>query len=192
MKQDLGAHAFAFPTPVYIVGSYGKDGKPNAMNVAWGGICGSEPPCVAISIRKSRRSYDNITEKGAFTVNIPSKAHIKEADYFGIASGHKVDKFAATGLTAVKSPHVDAPYIEEFPLCLACKVIHTMELGQHVQFVGEIVSVMADASCLTAGGLPDIEKLAPLLFDPAKSAYNATGEYLGKAFSVGKEFLNKG
>jgi flavin reductase (DIM6/NTAB) family NADH-FMN oxidoreductase RutF len=192
MKKDLGAHTFVFPTPVYIIGSYGKDGKPNAMNVAWGGICGSEPPCVAISIRRSRRTYDNLMEKMAFSVNIPDAAHIKEADYFGIASGHKVDKFATTGLTAVRCPHVDAPYIAEFPLCLECKVIRTMELGQHVQFVGEIVNVMADEACLNAGGLPDIERIAPLLFDPACNAYNAAGAYLGKAFSIGKDFPDKG
>jgi flavin reductase (DIM6/NTAB) family NADH-FMN oxidoreductase RutF len=189
MKKHLGAQAFAFPTPVYIIGSYGKDGKPNAMNVAWGGICGSEPPCVAISVRKSRRTYDNIIEKGAFSVNIPSKAHMKEADYFGIASGHKVDKLGAAGLKTAKCPHVDAPCIEAFPLCLECKVIHKTEFGQHVQFVGEIVNVMVDETCLTANGLPDIEKIAPMLYDPARSAYNAVGESLGKAFSVGKEFL---
>ena len=192
MKKDLGAHTFVFPTPVYIIGSYGKDGKPNAMNVAWGGICGSEPPCVAISVRRSRRTYDNLMEKRAFTVNIPGEAHIKEADYFGIASGHKVDKIAASGLTAVKCAHVYAPYIEEFPLCLECKVIRTAELGEHVQFVGEIVNVLADEACLTADGLPDIERIAPLLYDPARSAYNAAGAYLGKAFNVGKDFLSKG
>jgi flavin reductase (DIM6/NTAB) family NADH-FMN oxidoreductase RutF len=192
MKKDLGAQAFVFPTPVYIIGSYGKDGKPNAMNAAWGGICGSEPPCVAISVRRSRRTYDNLMERMAFTVNIPGETHIKEADYFGIASGHKVDKFAAAGLTAVRCAHVDAPYIEEFPLCLECKVILTTELGQHVQFVGEIVNVMADEACLNAGGLPDIEKIAPMLYDPVRSAYNATGAHLGKAFSVGKDFLSKG
>ncbi|MDR2131752.1 MAG: flavin reductase family protein [Clostridiales Family XIII bacterium] len=191
MKKHLGAQAFAFPTPVYIVGSYGEDGKPNAMNVAWGGICGSEPPCVAISIRKSRRTYDNIMEKMEFSVNIPSEAHIKEADYFGIASGHKADKLAVSGLRVSKCPNVDAPCIEEFPLCLECKVIHTMELGQHVQFVGEIVNVMVDEACLNDAGLPDVEKLAPMLYDPARSAYNAVGAFLGKAFSVGKDFVKK-
>ena len=26
-----------YPMPVYIIGTYGADGTPNAMNAAWGG-----------------------------------------------------------------------------------------------------------------------------------------------------------
>lgn len=191
MKKDLGAQAVAFPTPVYIVGSYGADNEPNAMNVAWGGLCGSEPPCVAISIRRNRRTYGNILAKKAFTVNIPGKGYMREADYFGMASGHKVNKFGTTGLHAVKSPHVDAPYIEEFPLCLECRLVDTVEVGQHVQFIGEIVNVIADAGCLNAAGEPDIAKLAPMAYNPVDNTYHGIGEELGKAFSCGKSLLDE-
>lgn len=189
MKKELGAKAVAFPTPVYIVASYCSNGKPNAMNVAWGGLCGSEPPCVAISIRKNRCTYENVLEKKAFTVNIPGEEHMKEADYFGMASGHKADKFAASGLTAVKSPHVDAPYIDEFPLCLECKLVNSVEIGQHIQLIGEIVNVIASAESLNDQGEPDIEKINPMLYDPVANNYNAVGNVVGKAFSSGKALL---
>ena len=53
MKKSIGAKTIVFPTPVFIVGSYDKAGKPNEMTVAWGGICCSTPPCVGIAIREA-------------------------------------------------------------------------------------------------------------------------------------------
>ncbi|MGQ3684349.1 MAG: flavin reductase family protein [Candidatus Loosdrechtia sp.] len=187
MKKSLGAKAILYPTPVLIIGSYDKDGKPNAMNVAWGGLCCSNPPSVAISLRKATYSYGNITEKKAFTVNIPSQNYVKQADYFGIASGGKEDKFSVTGLTAVKSDFVDAPYISEFPLVLECKLTHTIEIGLHTQFIGEIVDIKAEDSVLDENMSIDAEKIHPVLYAPETRAYYGMGEYLGKAFSIGKQ-----
>ena len=186
MKKSIGAKTIVFPTPVFIVGSYCEDGKANAMNAAWGGICSSEPPCVAVSVRKQRCTYDNILKTKAFTVNIPSVERIKEADYFGIASGKNVDKFQATGLTPVKSEQVNAPYIKEFPLVLECKLIDVHQIGVHTQFIGEIVDVKVDEDCVNENGMPDITKVNPMLFDPSASTYHAIGDMLGKAFSIGK------
>ncbi|MDP2910764.1 MAG: flavin reductase family protein, partial [Candidatus Omnitrophota bacterium] len=87
MKKSLGAKALVFTTPMWIIGTYDKNGKPNGAAVAWGGIVCSKPPCVAISLRKATYSYGNIMDKKAYTVNVPSEKHIKEADYFGMVSG---------------------------------------------------------------------------------------------------------
>jgi len=125
MKKSIGAKTIVYPTPVFIVGTYDKDGKPNVMNAAWAGICCSSPPCLAISLRKATYTYGNIVEQGAFTVSIPSQDFVREADYFGIASGRTEDKFFAAGLTPVKSELVNAPYVKEFPLILECKLLHT-------------------------------------------------------------------
>ena len=39
MKKSLGPKTLAFPTPVWVVGTYDKEGKPNAMTAAWAAIC---------------------------------------------------------------------------------------------------------------------------------------------------------
>ena len=187
MKKSLGARTLVSPTPVWVIGSYDKDSKPNVMTAAWVGICCSKPPSVAISLRKATYTYGNIMERKAFTVNIPSEKYVREADYFGIASGKDVDKFLATGLTPVKSELVDAPYVQEFPLVLECKVIHTIEIGLHTQFIGEILDVKADETVLGEKGLPDIEKIRPLLFSPEVRTYHKVGDYLGQAFSIGRK-----
>lgn len=187
MKKSLGARTLVSPTPVWVIGSYDKDSKPNVMTAAWVGICCSKPPSVAISLRKATYTYSNIVERKAFTVNIPSEKYVREADYFGIASGKDVDKFLATGLTPVKSELVDAPYVQEFPLVLECKVTHTIEIGLHTQFIGEILDVKIDEAMLGEKGLPDIEKIKPFLFSPEVRTYHKVGEYLGQAFSIGRD-----
>ena len=185
MKKSIGAKTFAMPTPVWVVGTYGENGEPNIMTAAWGGICCSEPPCVAVSLQKIRASYDNIIKHKAFTINIPSQKYVVEADYVGIVSGKRIDKFAVSGLTAVKSELVDAPYIQEFPLILECRLLHTIEIGLHTQFIGEIVDVKADEAVLGENGLPVLEKVNPFSFSPPDRMYYGVGQDLGRAFSLG-------
>ena len=186
MKKSIGAKTIVFPTPVWLVGNYDQEGKPNAAVVAWGGICCSDPPCVAVSLRAATYSHGNIVRRKVFTVNVPSETHVKQTDYFGIVSGRQEDKFSTTGLTAVKSELVDAPYVQEFPLVLECKLLHTFELGLHTQFVGEIMDVKADEAVLGKDGLPDIEKVRPMLFAPSVRTYHGVGRFLGDAFSIGR------
>lgn len=191
MKKSLGAKTIVYPTPVFIVGTYDKNGRPNAMNAAWAGICCSAPPCVAVSLRKATYTYGNIMEQKAYTVSIPSRDFIREADYFGVVSGRDEDKFSHAGLTPVKSDLVNAPYVQEFPLVLECQVIHTLEIGLHTLFVGEIKDVKAEENILDQDGHPDIEKIRPLIFSPTSLKYYGIGEYLGKAFFLGKEIKSR-
>jgi flavin reductase (DIM6/NTAB) family NADH-FMN oxidoreductase RutF len=187
MKKSLGAKTLVFPSPVWCIGTFDKDGKPNIATIAWGGICNSDPPCVTISLRKATYTYGNISEKKAYTVNVPSEKYIKEADYCGIASGRDSNKFKETKLTPVKSELVDAPYINEFPMILECRVIHQHELGLHTQFIGEILDVKIDENMLEEDSKTDIEKIRPLIFSAISGKYHGIGEFLGKAFSIGKK-----
>jgi flavin reductase (DIM6/NTAB) family NADH-FMN oxidoreductase RutF len=186
MKKSLGAKTLVYPTPVFVVGTYDKAGKPNAMTAAWGGICCSQPPCVAVSLRKATYTHGNIVERRAFTISIPSEAHVSQADYLGLVSGRSVDKFAAAKLTPVKSDLVDAPYVKEFPLVLECRLVQAIELGLHTQFVGEILDVKAEESVLDGRQLIDIKRMEPLVFAPDTQSYYGIGRFVGKAFSAGK------
>jgi flavin reductase (DIM6/NTAB) family NADH-FMN oxidoreductase RutF len=186
MKVSLGPKTTAYPSPLWIIGTYDAKEKPNIMAVAWGGICCSQPPCVTISLRKATYTYNCIMERRAYTINIPSEKYAKEADYAGIASGRDTDKFNVTGLTPAPSSIVDAPYIEEFPVILECSLVHTFEIGLHTQFVGEIMDVKADESVLGEKGMPDISKIQPFIYEHGTTSYYAIGRHIGKAFSIGK------
>lgn len=188
MKKSFGAKTLIYPTPVWCVGTYDKEDNPNIMTIAWGGICCSKPPCVTVSIRKSRHTFQNIMEHNVYTVNVPSEKYVQEADYFGIASGKDVDKFEKTGLTPVKSEMVNAPYVKEFPMILECRVVHSYDLGAHTHFVGEIIDVKVDDNMLDTDGNPDMELIKPVIYSPGTNMYSGVGTTVGKAFSIGKKF----
>lgn len=185
MKKSIGAKPIVYPTPVFIVGTYDSNGKPNVMAASWGGICCTTPPCVAVSLRKATYTYGCLMDRKAFTISLPSETYIKEADYFGNISGRVTDKFADTGLTAIKSDLVDAPYVKEFPFILECKVIQIHEIGRHTQFIGEILDIKADESVLNRHSRPNIELIKPFLYAPDQGEYYSIGRQLGTAFSLG-------
>ncbi|KAA0888275.1 flavin reductase family protein [Oryzomonas rubra] len=192
MKQSIGAKTLATPTPVWLVGTYDEADTPNIMTAAWGGICCSQPPCLAVSLRKATYSHAAIVARKAFTVSIPSQAQVAQADYVGTVSGRDGDKFAACGWTAVRSDLVDAPYVDEVPLVVECRLLHIHELGLHTQFVGEIVDVKADEALIGAKGYPDITKVRPIIWDTAHMGYYGLGEFLGKAWEIGKTITTEG
>ncbi|MBI9081403.1 MAG: flavin reductase family protein [Pseudodesulfovibrio sp.] len=189
MKKSLGAKTLAQPAPVWAVSAYDVNGKPNAMIAAWGGICSSQPPCLTVSLRPSRHTYAGIMKNKAFTISVCPKGLAAEADYLGMVSGAKEDKFKATGLTPVRSDVVEAPYIDEFPLIIECSLIHSYELGIHTMLVGEIKDVKCDDDKLIDDKNPDIEKILPLIFTPGTRAYHTIGEYVGQGFNMGKKFM---
>jgi flavin reductase (DIM6/NTAB) family NADH-FMN oxidoreductase RutF len=191
MKQSLGAKIMAGAVPVWIIGTYDKEGRPNLATAAWVGVCCSDPPCIGVSFRKATYSHGCIVERKAFTVSVPPVEYIKETDYVGIASGRDCDKWQATGLTPVGSELVDAPYVSEFPLVLECQLVHTLELGLHTHFIGEIVDVKAEEGVLEEKGNVDVLKLSPFFYVTGKRTYHAIGPHLGKAHSMGAELRNK-
>ena len=188
MKKDLGVKPYLFPMPVLMIATYGDDGTVDVMNMAWGGICAEN--MVSLNIDTDHKTAKNIKKRGAFTLSIADVPHIQAADFFGIASGNRMeDKFARSGLTAVKSEKVDAPVVQEFPLTLECKVVEDkMEVyGHHV--LGEIVGVLADESVLDETGKVDASKLNAFVFDQFRSGYYAIGEKVGQAWHTGAPLM---
>jgi flavin reductase (DIM6/NTAB) family NADH-FMN oxidoreductase RutF len=86
----------------------------------------------------------------------------------------------------VASDLVEAPYVEEFPFALECKVVHVAELGLHTLFVGEILDVKVEESCLDAKGRPTAELVRPVWWAPSENRYYGLGDDLGKGFSIGR------
>jgi flavin reductase (DIM6/NTAB) family NADH-FMN oxidoreductase RutF len=185
--KSLGSKTAGFPTPAWVVGSYDIKGKADMMVAAWCGIANSAPASVFVAIQPIRYTYENILEKREFTICIPSEDYAKEADYFGIESGRDTDKIKASGLTARRAEKVNAPYIEEFPMYLECKLADRMNLGSHFVLIGRIIDVKAKEEILDHKESIEIQKLKPIIFSPTDRNYYGVGEFIGEAFSIGKE-----
>jgi flavin reductase (DIM6/NTAB) family NADH-FMN oxidoreductase RutF len=187
MKKSIGVRETIFPNPVMIVGTYDRDGVPNAAAFAWGGVASSDPASLSVAVRPSRYTHENLMTKKAFTINLPSPEYVDEADYFGIVSGRNVNKFEKTGLTPVKGEHVDAPYIDEFPINIECSVSHILDLGAHTLFIGKVKDIKVDEA-LSA----DLKGLwaasQTLTYDSLALSYRLPGEEAAKAFSCGLKY----
>ncbi len=190
MKKELGVNPYLFPMPVLMIATYGDDDVVNVMNMAWGGICAEN--MVSLNISEGHKTSENIKKRGAFTVSIADIPHMEAADFFGIATGNKMeDKFERSGLTAVKSQKVDAPVVQEFPLTLECRVVEDKmeDYGHHV--IGEIVGVLADEAVLDEKGKVDPAKLNAFVFDQFQNGYYAIGEKVGQAWRTGAPLMKK-
>ena len=183
MKKDLDVLEAVFPMPVLMIATYNEDGSVNVMNAAWGTM--QERDTVALNLTESHKTVENIKARGGFTVSIADAAHITEADYFGVVSGNNTpDKFANSGLTASKAETVDAPVINEFPLCLECRFIEYQNNEYGCGVIGKVVNVTADESVMV-NGKPDMSLVNAIAFDPYTHGYYRVSERVGEAFRDG-------
>lgn len=190
MKKDLGVKPYLFPMPVLMIATYGDQDKVDVMNMAWGGICAEN--MVSLNIGEDHKTSENIKKRGAFTLSIADIPHIEAADFFGIATGNKMDdKFERTGLTAIKSDKVDAPIVDEFPLTLECKVVEAKNEVYGFHVIGEIVGVLADETVLDERGKVDPTKLNAFVFDQFQNGYYAIGDKVGQAWHTGVPLMKK-
>ena len=183
MRKNFGAKTAVYPMPVFIIATYGKDGTPDAMNAAWGGI--SEEKEISICISEDHKTTENILARGAFTVSMATANTVIPCDYVGIVSGNDVeDKFARAGFHAIKSDFVDAPLIAELPMAIECELVSYDK--ESCRLVGRIVNLSVDESVLT-DGKADPEKIRPITYDGITHGYYVLGERVGNAFSDGKK-----
>lgn len=169
--------------PVLIVAAYDEEGKPNAMNAAWGGIFTDDH--IGICISDGHKTTKNILATKAFTVSMATVEQLTACDYVGIISGDKEpDKFAKAGFTATRSEVANAPIINELPLTLECEMVSYDIESNHL--VGRILNVSASEHILTDGKI-DYRKLRPITYDPINHHYIELGAVVGNAFSDGKK-----
>jgi flavin reductase (DIM6/NTAB) family NADH-FMN oxidoreductase RutF len=165
------------PLPPVMV-SCGTMEQSNIITVAWTGILNTHPPRTYISVRPSRHSYDIIKQSGEFTLNLPSASLVRAADFCGMYTGAKVDKFERCGLTREQGGEVACPSIAECPLSLECRVFDVIPLGTHDMFLADILSVRADERLLDESG--------KLCMERANLAAFMHGEYFALGKSLGK------
>ena len=186
-RANMGARLYVTPQPALMIGTYDAEGNPDVMMAAWGGQYEGNQVCFQLSAHKTT---ENLRLNQAFTLSYADARTVAESDYFGIASGNDVkDKVAAAGFTHRRSPNVNAPIINEYPVTMECRVVKMEDRGNGGAFVvGEIVNASADESVMTDGKI-DIKKLNPLVWDASSLNYFTLADSVGKAWQSGKALM---
>ena len=186
-KQKWKGGALIAPVPPAMISCGSEEtNNCNIITVAWTGITNTIPPKTYISIRPSRHSYKIIKESREFAINLTSTALVRHADWCGIYTGAKVDKFERCALSKEKATEISCPLIAESPLSLECRVTNIIPLGSHDMFLADIVAVDVAEELIDASGKLRLDKAGLVAF--AHGEYFALGEKLGNfGFSVKKK-----
>ncbi len=185
IKWKGGALVAPVP-PAMVTCGNDAEGSANIITIAWTGIVNTVPPKTYISVRPSRHSYNLIKESGEFAINLTPASLVKKADFCGIYTGAKVDKFAKCELTKEEASEISCPLIAESPLSLECKVTDIIPLGSHHMFLADIVAVDVEESLMDASGKLRLDKAGLAAF--AHGEYFSLGAKLGDfGFSVKKK-----
>lgn len=183
-RKELKINPMVYPQPVLMLATYNEDGSVDVMNAAWGGA--ADMDMIMVSLSPDHATCNNFRRNKGVTISLPTSKYIAEADYLGIDSSLRTkDKFARTGLHAHKAETVNAPVIEEFPICLECEFDSVDDFG--IYFF-KIKKITAEENVLDEKGNFDLSKADAVLFDQASGRYFKVGEYLAKAFSIGMKF----
>ena len=168
------------PAPAVLVSCADPENpeKKNMITLAWAGTVNSEPPMVAIGVRKSRYSHGLIDTSGEFVVNLTDEKMSRAVDFCGVRSGRDTDKAGETGLKYMKAEGMTvAPAVEGAPVSLCCRVRQRTELGSHDLFLGEVVSVMVREDLMDESGKLHLEKAGLIVY--SHGLYQKLGSVLG-------------
>ena len=188
-KRTLKGGALVCPLPPTMV-SCGDMENSNIITIGWTGILNTVPPKTYISVRPSRHSYNIIKESGEFVINLTPASLVKAADYCGIYTGKKVNKFEKCSLTKESATVVSCPMIAECPVSIECRVTEIIPLGSHDMFMADIVAVNVDEELFDKEDKMRLDKADLVAY--AHGEYYELGKKIGKfGFSTNKKKKHK-
>ena len=161
--------------PALVTCSDGE--RDNVLTVAWTGIVCTDPPKTYISVRPKRFSYDIIKKSGEFAINLTTADLVRAADWCGVYTGAKVDKFERCRLSKEPAQEIGCPILSESPLSLECRVTDVIPLGTHDMFLADIVAVTVREELLDEKGKLCLERAGLAAY--AHGTYYALGRRLG-------------
>ncbi|MDP4269631.1 MAG: flavin reductase family protein [Bacteroidota bacterium] len=179
MKVDFKPGTMIYPVPAAIVSCGATEDEYNLITVSWAGTICSDPPMCYISVRPGRHSYPILKKNMEFVINLTTEDMAFATDWVGVRSGKDFNKFEEMKLTPGKATMVNAPIIEESPVCIECRVREVMALGTHDMFIADVVNVKADDKYI------DPETGEFKLYDSKLLAYSH-GHYYGLGEHIGK------
>ncbi|HEY6531961.1 MAG TPA: flavin reductase family protein [Acidimicrobiales bacterium] len=131
----LNRVTWKIPNALALVGSRAGDQR-NAMTTSWITQLSMEPVLIGVGVDASAITHRLITEGGSFTVNLWDAADTRPFVKF---SKPATDDGATLNGRSVRAGATGAPIFDEAIAWMDCEVRHTLDLGSHTLFVGEVV-----------------------------------------------------
>jgi flavin reductase (DIM6/NTAB) family NADH-FMN oxidoreductase RutF len=137
------------PYGLFVLTAKSKDGRIAAATVNWVTQASFAPPLVAVGVKTDSGAHAIIKESGAFALNVLGKGQQAAAFAFFKPANHEGDRINGEPF---RSGATGAPILTALPAFVECKLVDTLEEGDHSIFVGEVVEAGVSAEI---GGRPD-------------------------------------
>lgn len=165
-KIDIQPQRVFCPQPMYIVGTYNKDGQPNFSIVTRIGFAWNGCPHIMCSIDGTKKTKENIQRTGVFSANLVSTDMLWLADYFGSTHGSDGIKDEMKFLFA-KGSVLNVPVLDSSKWVFECKVDKTIELIDSHIFISKIENIQVAEQFKDIDlRMIDLSKLDPVLYAP--------------------------
>lgn len=122
---------------VYVIGAEGENGGKNLMTAAWVTQVSSRPNQVLAAVSAGHYTAVLLEENPFFTLSVLGEGQEDVAKVCGFKSGRNTDK---TKLTACSYKWRELPEVEGAAAVLYCEVKKIIKEGDHVLFIGEVLS----------------------------------------------------
>jgi flavin reductase (DIM6/NTAB) family NADH-FMN oxidoreductase RutF len=124
------------PYGLYVLTGESKDGKVAAATVNWVTQASFTPPLVAVGVKADSGAHSIVKDAGAFALNVLGKG--QQALAFIFFKSLERDKQTIGG-EPFRSGTTGAPIFENTPAYVECRLVETVERGDHSVFIGEVV-----------------------------------------------------
>ncbi|MGL5785900.1 MAG: flavin reductase family protein [Bacteroidales bacterium] len=187
MKQDWKPGTMIYPLPAALISCGSTPDEFNLITLSWMGTICTNPPMCYISVRPERHSYPILKKNMEFVINLTTEDMAFATDWCGVRSGKDFNKFEEMKLTPGKATYVQAPIVEESPVCIECRVKEIVALGSHDMFIADVLNVRVDDKYLDPEtGAFDMQKAKLLAY--SHGHYYGLGEQIGRfGWSVKKK-----
>ncbi len=187
MKQNWRPGTMIYPLPAILVSCGDMEGEHNVFTASWVGTICSDPAMCYVSIRPERHSYEIVKKNMEFTLNLTTVEMAKATDWCGVRSGRDYNKFEEMGLTPLAGVKVKAPYVEQSPISIECRVKEVVKLGTHDMFIADVLNVIADEKYIDPeSGAFDMKAANLLVY--CHGQYFSLGDAIGRfGWSVKKK-----
>ena len=123
------------PYGLYILTAEGKDGKVAAATVNWVTQSAFQPPLVVVGVKTDSGAHAIIKETKTFALNILGKDQKNQAFTFFKSLDREGNSI---GGEPFRKGTLGAPILENAPAFVECKLVDTVERGDHSVFIGEV------------------------------------------------------
>jgi len=141
------------PSQAVITSVRGKPGDPDELSVLWTFVVNGDPAQIGVAAGDEHIAGGLIALHKEFVLNVPTASMIHGFDVIDFSSGKPGDKFARSGFTRGQATVVNAPTVNEAPIQLECRVLHTLRVPpMRTLFVAEVLATTVHDGICDADG----------------------------------------